>query len=79
MGSDLADPMHRAGSKRRATQTGCSESGTAGGTRTHKPLRAAEFESALYANSSTAARPSHDIGGESRPMIERLFYGYHRA
>ena len=29
--------------------------GTAGGTRTHKPLRAAEFESALYANSSTAA------------------------
>lgn len=47
-------------------------SGTAGGTRTHKPSRAAEFESALYANSSTAARLSlYRVMTTS--MIEQVF------
>ena len=46
-------------------------SGTAGGTRTHKPSRAAEFESALYANSSTAARHHYteDSGGSREQNV----------
>ena len=49
--------------------------GAAGGIRTLKPLRAAGFEPALYAGSSTAACDEEQAHGSARRTVVRLTAG----